>query len=98
MLVLFSGYLGQGKCMWNSGENVIQSYYIADFTKDFFLTYFLFLCWWPVWTQDSWLIKNIQCDYLDACMSVLAAVYECLCDCDFIQDITEGANRVNCLA
>ena len=44
MLVLFSGYLGQGKCMWNSGENVIQSYYIADFTKDFFLTYFLFLC------------------------------------------------------
>ena len=44
MLVLFSGYLGHGKCMWNSGENVIQSYYIADFTKDFFLIYFLFLC------------------------------------------------------
>ena len=51
-----------------------------------------------VWTQDSWLIKNIQCDHLDACMSVLAAVYKCLCDCDFIQDITEDANGVNYLA
>ena len=27
-------------------------------------------------------------------MSVLAAVYECLCDCEFIQDITEVAIRL----
>ena len=27
---------GQGKCKRNSGENVIQSYYIADIKKYFF--------------------------------------------------------------